>query len=260
MQTDNRIISWFSCGAASAVATKLAIKKYQNIAPVTIAYTEVIEEHPDNKRFLKDCEKWFGQEILILGNDKYDRSIYKVYEKTRYLKGPEGAACTRLLKKEVRKSFERDGDVQIFGYTSGEEHRVNRFIDANPDVQIETPLIDNRLDKNDCLALIERAGIDQPIMYKLGYKNNNCIGCVKGEAGYWNKIRVDFSDVFARMAAMEQRLGRTVCKIERRVNGKRTIKRIPLKELPPDAGNYNAENSVECGIFCEMAEKQYEGN
>ena len=62
----NRIVSWFSCGAASAVATKLALAK----GPVTIAYCEVVEEHPDNKRFLKDCENWYGQEILILVNDK----------------------------------------------------------------------------------------------------------------------------------------------------------------------------------------------
>ena len=54
----SRTISWFSCGAASAVATKLALAE----SDVTIVYCEVVEEHPDNKRFLKDCEEWFGQE------------------------------------------------------------------------------------------------------------------------------------------------------------------------------------------------------
>lgn len=44
-------------------------------------------------------EKWFGQEIIILGNDKYNRSIYEVFKKTRYLKGPSGARCTGELKK-----------------------------------------------------------------------------------------------------------------------------------------------------------------
>ena len=55
----SRTVSWFSCGAASAVATKLS-------KPDVIVYCEVIEEHPDNKRFLKDCEEWFNQEIIIL--------------------------------------------------------------------------------------------------------------------------------------------------------------------------------------------------
>ncbi len=37
-------------------------------------------------------------------------------------------------------------------------------------------------------------------MYDLGYPNNNCIGCVKGGMGYWNKIRKDFPEVFQKRA------------------------------------------------------------
>ena len=36
----------------------------------------------------------------------------------------------------------------------------------------------------------------RPLMYDLGYPNNNCIGCVKGGMGYWNHIRKDFPEVF----------------------------------------------------------------
>ena len=94
-------------------------------------------------------------------------------------------------------------------------------------------------------------------MYKLGYRNNNCVGCVKGEAGYWNKIRVDFPETFERMAKMEDYLGRTVCKIERTVDGVRTIKRVSLRELPPNQGNYPSEPDIQCGIFCHAAEDEY---
>jgi hypothetical protein len=249
-----RTISWFSCGAASAVATKLAISTGES---VTVAYCEVAEEHPDNKRFLKDCEKWFGQEIIVLGNDKYNRSIYEVFEATRYLKGPSGARCTGELKKAVRKEFELANDRQVFGYTVDEKHRVGRFVDANNDVDIWPILIEKGLTKEDCLAMVKRAGIKLPTMYKLGYRNNNCIGCVKGEAGYWNKVRVDFPAVFERMAKMEELLGRTVCKIEKTVDGKRTLERISLRELPPDQGSYPTETEIQCGIFCELAERDY---
>ena len=47
----NRIVCWFSCGAASAVATKLAIAKYDLLYEVIIARCIVKEEHPDNDRF-----------------------------------------------------------------------------------------------------------------------------------------------------------------------------------------------------------------
>ena len=52
-----RILAQFSCGAASAVATKLAIEKYGDA--VEIYYCDTGSEHPDNERFLQSCEVWF---------------------------------------------------------------------------------------------------------------------------------------------------------------------------------------------------------
>ena len=174
-----RLVSWFSCGAASAVAAKLAIADGD---PVTVVYCEVMEEHPDNQRFLKDCENWFGQEIIILGNDKYKRSIYDVFDKTRYLAGHGGARCTLELKKNVRRDFELPTDRQVFGYTVEEKKRIDKFIDANNEVDFWPILVERGLTKVDCLAIVENAGIELPTMYKLGYKNNNCRGCVKAQS------------------------------------------------------------------------------
>ena len=122
-----RTVSWFSCGAASAVATKLAIADNPD---TIVAYCEVKEEHPDNARFLKDCEVWFDKEIVILGNDKYDRSIYEVFRKTRYLAGPGGARCTGELKKKVREAWAEPDDINVFGYTVEEQDRLGRLIDG----------------------------------------------------------------------------------------------------------------------------------
>ena len=59
-----RIISWFSCGAASAVATKLLLSEKPERFDVRVVYCETGSEHPDNERFLADCENWFGQSVL----------------------------------------------------------------------------------------------------------------------------------------------------------------------------------------------------
>jgi len=49
-EIDGRVICWFSCGAASAVATKLAISALKDSAhEVIVAYCEVKEEHADNR-------------------------------------------------------------------------------------------------------------------------------------------------------------------------------------------------------------------
>jgi PP-loop superfamily ATP-utilizing enzyme len=236
-----RTVCWFSCGAASAVATKIALK--ESTGEVVIAYTEVKEEHPDNKRFLAECEEWFGQKIDILGNDFYDRSIYRVFEKN-YIRTPKGAPCTRALKKQIRQRFEKPTDRQVFGYTVEEQARLDRFIDANADVDIWTPLIDKGLGKEDCLAMLKNAGIELPAMYKLGYHNNNCIGCVKGGMGYWNKIKIDFPEHFDRMAKLERFKKQTI------------FKDRYLDELKPTDGNYPSEPNIECSIFCQMAEQE----
>lgn len=241
----NRVISWFSCGAASAVATKLAITESKT--PVEVIYCHVKEKHPDNLRFMKDCEKWFGQTINVVENEKYNGSIYEVFTKNKYIVGVAGAPCTRLLKKEIRKKFEKPGDRQVFGYTAEEQDRVDRFIDANNDVNLWSILIDKGLDKSDCLAMIDRAGIDLPAMYKLGYQNNNCIGCVKGGLGYWNKIRKDFPDQFEKMAKLEKTIGAKILKLKG--------ERIWLSDLPEGVGDYPKEKAIECGIFCQMAEE-----
>ena len=246
-----RTVSWFSCGAASAVATKLAIAD----GPVTVVYCEVVEEHPDNKRFLYDCEEWFGQEIITIGSDKYKRSIYEVFDKTRYLAGHKGARCTLELKKNVRKAFETPTDRQVFGYTVEEQKRVDRFIDANNEVDLITPLIDRGLTKQDCLAMLQNADIELPAMYKLGYKNNNCRGCVKAQSpAYWKKIQIDFPDFFEAMAAQEKRLGVKICKAT--INGVADT-RIPLTELPDWIEPKDDSVNAQCGIFCHMAENEY---
>lgn len=239
-----RIVCWFSCGAASAVATKIAIAENAGKLPLIIAYTEVAEEHTDNKRFLADCEKWFGQEIIILGNDKYKRSIYETF-KTSAMNIKGSAPCTQKLKKQVRIKFEQPTDRQVFGYTAEEQNRLDRFIDANNDVDIWTPLIDKGLGKEDCLAMLRNANIELPEMYRLGYHNNNCIGCVKGGMGYWNKIKVDFPEHFKRMASLERFKSQTV------------LKDRYLDELQPTDGNYPQEQNIECSIFCQLAEEDY---
>tara|TARA_R110002126_G_scaffold141449_1_gene286556 strand:+ start:68 stop:760 length:693 start_codon:yes stop_codon:yes gene_type:complete len=227
------------------VATKIAIS--ESIHPVEVVYCHVKEEHPDNMRFLKDCEAWFGQPITILEDEKYHGSIFEVFLKRKYIVGVQGAPCTMFLKKEVRKKYEKPGDVQVFGYTAEEEDRVERFMDANNDVKLWSVLVEKGLTKQDCLAIIDRAGIEIPVMYKLGYTNNNCVGCVKGGLGYWNKIRVDFPDAFTKMAQTERLLGVKILKSKG--------ERIYLDELPVGAGDYPSEVSIECGIFCHMAEQ-----
>jgi 3'-phosphoadenosine 5'-phosphosulfate sulfotransferase (PAPS reductase)/FAD synthetase len=238
-----RVVAWFSCGATSAIATKLALERFG--PRVTVAYCDTGSEHDDNVRFMADCERWLGMTIEVVRSERY-KDIWEVFEKTRYLAGVRGARCTVELKKGVRERFQEPGDLQVFGFDSSEAARAERFRQNNPDVRAWFPLLEAGLSKQDCLDRLIGAGIELPAMYRLGYTNNNCIGCVKGQSGYWNKIRRDFPEVFARMAKLEREIGAAICKSY--ATGER--ERVFLDELPPDAGRYESELDLKCGLIC----------
>lgn len=250
-KVERRIVALFSCGAASAVATKLAIS-CTKAAEVAIHNTFVAEEHPDNQRFLQDCQGWFGHEVETFRNEKYSGSIYEVFRKERYIKNRNGAACTRCLKRDERDKRLRPDDLVVVGFTAEEEERYDRFIDANQHLRTAAPLIEKGVTKSDCLAMVERARIELPTMYRLGFHNNNCRGCVKGGKGYWNKVRRIFPAYFERMACVQDTLGPGSYFWP---GAKEGDERISLRALPENAGDYESEPEIQCGLFCEMAER-----
>ena len=88
-----RFVCQFSCGAASAVATKLVLGE-QPSGSVLIINAFIVEEHPDNRRFAADCEQWFAHPITVLRNEKYASSTLEVWRRKRYIKGMYGAPCS----------------------------------------------------------------------------------------------------------------------------------------------------------------------
>lgn len=253
----SRILCQFSCGAASAVATKLALAQHGDRCEILNAYVE--EEHPDNRRFLVDCEQWFGRPITILRDEKYDASAIKVFERVGYIKGPQGAACTARIKRGLLRAYEKQGDVLVLGYTAEEQHRLDDFIADFPDRPIVAPLIERGLTKEDCKAMVERAGLVLPYMYRLGYENANCIGCVKGGMGYFRAIREDFPAQFERVCQAEDKvhaLHGDDARLFRHRSGPLEGQRFALRDLPPGKAD-RAEALPSCGLFCEMAEQEY---
>jgi hypothetical protein len=238
------IISWWSAGVTSAVATKLAIDKYgkDNVVPI---YFAIDSAHSDNARFKEQCEEWYGREIITERAPEKYKDQFDVIVKDKYVNGPAGARCTLILKKRVRQRLEKELDYegQVFGfeYSKKEINRAIRFKEQYPDAKPLFPLIDSKMNKPESLHYLERhAKIRRPKMYDLGYSNNNCIGCVKGGKGYWNKIRQDFPVQFDKMAKAERLVGNSC------------IRNVFLDELDPEAGRQSKMIMPDCGNFCDI--------
>lgn len=250
----SQVLAHFSCGAASAVATKLAIAEYGH-EHVTILNAFIIEEHEDNRRFAADCEKWFEHPIVVLRDERYGASTVNTWTTRRYISGNGHTPCSTYLKAAVMDNFSKPNDIHILGYTREEQDRFDRFIDANNGVKARAILIEKGLSKEDCLAMVDRAGLVLPMMYRLGFDNANCIGCPKGGQNYWQKVRAVFPERFVQISNIQQTIGPGAYFLRFR-SGPRKGERMALTELPEGPGNMADEPSFSCSFFCEMAEQE----
>ena len=233
-----RNVVWLSAGVSSFIAGYLV----KDIVTDWI-YIDIADQHPDSMRFIKDCEKAIGCEVQILKSKKYD-CVEDVIRKHKLINSPYGAPCTGMLKKQVRKIWEREhlGDelTYIWGFDLDEKHRAESIVQNFPEFNHMFPLIDKQLSKQDCHGILQRMGIKRPVMYDLGYQNNNCLGCVKGGMWYWNQIRKDFPEVFKARAELEREVGHSC------ING------VFLDELDPTAGRKSEEITGDCGVICYL--------
>lgn len=243
-----RIVCHFSCGAASAVATKLILAEHSP-SHIVIFNAFIVEEDADNRRFLDDCEKWFGHPVTVLRDKKYGASAREVWRRKRFMNSALGAPCSQLLKHEVIAAECLPDDKHVYGFTFDERHkqRVKNFLAVGG----LCPLIDRNLTHADCLGIVERAGILLPLRYRQGYNNANCVGCCKGGEGYWNKTRRESPKDFIEVAEIQKSLGPGAYFFRDRKTGER----FSLYDLPPNAGRHD-EEVPECSIFCAMAEDE----
>ena len=232
-------VCWISAGVSSFIAGYLereTIDKY--------IYIDIEDQHSDSMRFIKDCEKILGKEIEIL-KSPYGSVENAVKACGLFRIAHTGfAPCTAWLKKRIRKEWEWEhreyAITYVWGFDAEEKHRAERLKETMIEFSHCFPLIERELTKNSVHGMAASLGLKRPIMYDLGYNNNNCIGCVKGGMGYWNKIRVDFPEVFESRA-----------KLERELNNK-ILKECFLDELEPTRGRMSEEIPTECDIFCML--------
>ncbi len=124
---------------------------------------------------------------------------------------------------------------------------MDRLRASMPNQEHRCPLIERGIGKAEAHEILRASGIKRPAMYDLGYHNNNCVGCVKGGMGYWNKIRRDFPDVFEARAKLERLIGGSILKTH-----DKPARPLYLDELDQDAGRHEGPICDDCGIMCEL--------
>ena len=238
-------VMWFSAGVSSAIAAHIARQELDEVI-----YFHIDDQHPDTMRFVQDVGKLLIRPITVMQHPIW-KSVEAVCLHHNFVNSPRGAKCTEKLKKELRKMWEYEHEgrhTYFWGFDADEEKRAETLVDHMPDFDHRFPLIERKMSKADAHGMLKELGVRRPAMYDLGYHNNNCIGCLKGGKGYWNKIREDFPAVFVRRSQLEREIGCTC------------LKGIYLDELDPEAGRHDPPITQECGVACMLTEGYLDRN
>ena len=214
-------ISWYSFGVSSFIACYLERHSTDKFIGIYVS-----DQHPDSLRFAKDCESKLGKEIEIIRSQKY-ASLSDLIMKTGCINTIYGAPCCNAFKKSVREAWEKENPGRhqyVWGYDCTEKRRAERLAESMPEHDHIFPLIKYGLTKEDCHGMLARMNLRRPRPYDLGFRNNNCIGCVKSGMGGWNLVRKRFPEVFYERAKQERLIGNSC------LNG------IFLDELNPERG------------------------
>ena len=176
------VVCWWSGGITSAVACKMAIDEWgRDRCRVIILDTG--NEHEDTYRFLSDCALWYGLPIESLRSSEY-ADIEETWFRHKSLNTANGAICSYMLKRRVREKWEKEHSFahQVFGfeYDKRELKRAKSLRLNHPQTKPLFPLIDARLSKEDCIRIVQDAGISVPKPYLMGLRNNNCLGSRAG--------------------------------------------------------------------------------
>ena len=241
-----RVLIWWSTGAASYVAAKLALKKYPD---AIIARCETSNEDEDNYRFEQDVIRRLNRPITILKSDEYI-SVPDVWEGRKFMSGPYGAPCTGIMKIAPRIAFQLPTDKHIFGYTADREDvlRFKRLKENFFELDVEAPLIDHGVTKAGTLAIVEMDGLELPRTYAMGFPCANCLktGCVKASSpDYWSLFRHHFPERFKGTAEMSRRIGARLTRIKN--------ERIYIDEIPADWPMLDPIAPA-CDFLCGIAE------
>lgn len=155
-------------------------------------------EDNDNYRFLDDCRRLLGADILRLSHPD-GLGVWGAIFKRRAISivgaGISFAPCTTLLKMEVADHFIAGlaGPItQVLGLGWKETSRIEKFKRSRPGAvwfpMAEPPYVENC----DIIQSLAQQGVNPPRSYGMGYPHSNCGGaCIKAGQKQWAALLED---------------------------------------------------------------------
>ena len=206
-----------SSGVGSAVAGWRVSRRF-GTDDLTLLFADVNMEHPDNYRFLKEASAWIGGDLVVLDNG--GKTIWDVFRDKRFIGNTRVDLCSRVLKREPMRKWLEDhcdpADTMVhLGFDISEEHRVQRAAPYWVPWDVQAPLCwDPVIWKDQAIDILNRAGIEAPLLTRQGFPHANCGGgCVKAGIGQFKKLYDLAPDTYAEWERNERELRQTLGKV-----------------------------------------------
>ena len=205
------IIVALSGGKASAWCADWALKHYPK-KDIILYFNDTKWEHPDLYRFLNDLSAHFRHPITF---DSDGRSPEQLFHDHHALANNRMPFCSRVLKAERLQAFYKHADTLVFGIGADEMHRAQRLVGVYQVVAAKTnrwpkllfPLIQENVSKEQVSDFLKDAGIQEPLLYRLGFLHNNCSGgCVRAGKKHWKLLYEKLPEVYAERERVEREM------------------------------------------------------
>ena len=195
------------------------------------------------------------------------RTVWDVFNDSRFLGNTRADLCSRILKRErsrkwITENCTADDTTIYVGVDWTEEHRARAFARAWMPWCVRAPLCEPPYKTKDAFfEELKALGLKPPRLYAQGFAHNNCGGCcVKAGRGAWaltlNKHRDRYLDWEERERRIREVLG-DVAILRDRTDG--TTDPMTLEEWRKrvECGNYDQMDMLSiggCGCFTDVEE------
>jgi len=161
-------------------------------------------------RFLNDLSSYFNHPIIF---DSDGRSPEQLFWDQHALANNRIPFCSRILKAQRLQNYYQDGDLIIFGIGIDERHRAGRLKNVytgvserkKKKVELKFPLLKENISSNQIDKFLLDTGIEEPLLYKLGFTHNNCSGgCVRAGKKQWKLLYEKLPKVYLDRERVEE--------------------------------------------------------
>lgn len=220
----------YSGGLGSFMAAYLVRKQ-----PMRLVFCDTKTEDEDLYRFIQETSDFIGVKLETISDG---RNIWELFEDRNYHSNSRVDHCSHYLKRKIFRDYmeetaNKNSDTIVFGIDHKEAHRMEKINQNWHPWKTLAPLVDKHVTREDILDVLDRAGIEPPRLYEMGFPHNNCGGfCVKTGQKQMKLLLEKFPERYMWHEEQQEKLFARIGKhgfIRKQIDG--ALKYLTLKEF-----------------------------